>query len=126
MSKIHMTTGDRIILISVIAMAGTLFFILPGWIVSGGTDVEIRADEKAVGRYPLGEDRLVHVEGPLGTTDVSIKDGRAAIVSSPCPKGICMHMGEIGRHGGVLVCVPNKVLVTVGTGRPDGLDAVSR
>jgi hypothetical protein len=37
-----------------------------------------------------------------------------------------MHMGDFGSEGGLLACVPNKVVVKVGKERSDGLDAVTK
>jgi hypothetical protein len=99
---------------------------MPRWILSGGKALEIRAGDKLVGRYSLNNHRLVKVRGRLGTTLVLIENGRARIQSSPCPHKICCRMGDIGSEGGLLVCVPNEVIVTI-TGEPaEDLDAVSR
>jgi len=100
--------------------------MMPPWVLSGGGDVEIRMEDRVVGRYTLDENRIVEVEGPRGMTRVRIKDGRAAVVSSACRDKICEGMGEVGREGGIIVCVPNRVVVEVGKGRSDGLDAVAR
>lgn len=59
--------------------------------------------------YPLSEDRVFSVPGPLGYTTIEIKDGNARITDSPCPEKTCMSI----RIGNTISCLPNKVLVTL-------------
>ena len=124
--RIRITIGDGILLVFIVLMAGLLFFLLPGWVVSGGTHLEIRSGDKIVGRYPLDQDQLIRIPGLLGVTEVLVKGRRARIASSPCPHKVCCSMGHVGEQGGVLVCAPNEVIVTVGKERQNILDAVSR
>ena len=99
---------------------------MPHWMLAGGKVLEIRAGDEIVGRYSLNNPRLVKVRGRLGTTSVIIENGRARIQSSPCPHKICCGMGAIGSEGGILVCVPNEVIVTTTAEQAEDLDAVSR
>jgi len=121
-----MTVGDAAVLGIVVVAALVLFFVLPGRVFSDGTMVEIRSGDRLLGRFALDQDRVVEVPGPLGVTVVRIEKGSARIESSPCPKGICSHMGDVGPRGGIVACVPNEVVVTVSRERGDGLDGVSR
>ena len=125
-AKAYITPADWALVALTLVIAGTLFFLIPGRILSGGTEVEVYSDNKIAGRYSLREDRLVEIPGPLGKTVVKIKDGKACIKSSPCRNKICIHMGEFGTEGGILVCIPNEIVVRIGNGRADGLDAVCR
>ncbi len=85
----------------------------------GGNDVlEVDADGREYA-YSLSENGLYDFEGPLGTTVIEIKDGRARIVSSPCPNGTCMKAG----WSSTLCCLPNKI-IAVSTASGD-VDAIS-
>ena len=121
-----MTAGDSILLIFIIFFALLFFLIIPRWVLPGGKVLEIRAGDKLIGRYSLNKDNVIKVSGRLGTTSVVIDKGRARIDSSPCPNKICCGMGEIGSHGGLLVCVPNEIIVGIAGERAEDLDAVSR
>jgi hypothetical protein len=122
----YLKPADWVLIAFLIATAVLSLFLIPRWLVSGATDVEILSRDKLVGKYPLNADRRVEVQGPLGMTEVSIKKGRVRILSSPCPHKTCMAMVDIGSEGGILVCLPNEVIVRIGNGQPNGLDAVSR
>jgi hypothetical protein len=121
-----MTPGDTVLIAFCLALSIVLFFLLPGLVVSGGSEVVIRSNERVAGRYSLDEDRRIEVPGPIGSTAVRVESGRVCVESSPCANKVCIHMGTIGREGGLIVCVPNRVIVTVGNGTPEGVDAVSR
>ena len=88
--------------------------------------MEIRCGEKLIGRYPLNRDQTVNVPGPLGKTVLRIDSGHARVLSSPCPYKQCIRMGSIGSDGGVIACVPNKIVISVVNGETKKLDAVSR
>jgi hypothetical protein len=120
------TPADKVLMAAVALCAGALFFLMPGWVLSRGSEIEISCGDRFFGTYSLGEDCRIEIPGPRGTTTVEIAAGRARVALSPCPRGFCTHMGDIGREGGLLVCVPNEVVVRVGNHRADGLDAVTR
>lgn len=76
-----------------------------------GSAVRIEADGR-VWLHDLSRDGTIEVEGPLGTTVVEISGGEARIVSSPCPGGTCMR-GSASNPPDTLVCLPNRVIVTI-------------
>ncbi len=121
-----MTIADRILTVSLIGLAAVLFFLLPATVLSGGSYVEISACGRSAGAYSLNEDRVVEVQGARGKTVVEIHAGKVRVKSSACRNKICVGMGAKGREGGVIVCIPNEVVVKVGSSQPHGLDAVSR
>lgn len=120
------TVADAALILCILVTAVLLGWLSPTLFMFQGTEVEIRAGDRVAGRYSLETDRHVEVEGPLGRTIIEISDGHARIVSSPCRCKVCVKMGTIGREGGAIACVPNRIVVSVGTQRADGLDAVSK
>jgi hypothetical protein len=124
--RLRMTLADKVFAISLLVLSVVLVVETPRWVLSHSTEIEIYAGHKLVGRYPLSKDRVIDVAGPLGITKVQIKNGSARIISSPCPRKRCMHMGSITNEGGMEVCVPNSVVVKAAGARSDGLDAVTK
>lgn len=120
------TIGDIILIIALVLAAGVLFYTLPGMVLSPGTHVDILTDGEVFGRYDLSRDVVVQVPGPLGTTRVGVSEGSVQVLTSPCPHKLCVKSGSIDSRGGVIVCVPNRVIVRIHSDEPDRLDAVSR
>jgi hypothetical protein len=72
--------------------------------------------------FPADAKETIAVRGPLGNTVVSIDKGSAYVVSSPCANQLCIAQGKIHRSGGLISCLPNRVVITIqGTrGKADG------
>ena len=76
--------------------------------------------------FPLNTEEALSVSGPIGETVVSIHNGRAAIVSSPCSGQTCVASGGLHRNGQWTACLPNRIFLLVeGAVESDGVDAVS-
>jgi len=76
--------------------------------------------------FPLEAEERVSVAGSIGETLVEIRNGRAAIVSSPCNGQTCVAAGEINKNGQWAACLPNRVFILVeGAAETDAIDAAS-
>jgi hypothetical protein len=74
---------------------------------------EVQLDGKTYGEYPLSKDTEVVITSDRGTNKLVIKDGQAAITEATCPDKICVHTGWISETGQTIVCMPNRVSVTI-------------
>lgn len=70
--------------------------------------------------YPLTEDRDIEVQGLLGITYISIKDGSAHIEDSPCANKTCVASLPISQTGEWAACLPNGVFIHVEGAEDDG------
>ena len=63
-----------------------------------------------------------------GNVHIEIDPAKGArIIESPCPDKLCMHQGYISKSGQTVLCLPEKVLITVVSEGKDGEpDAVLR
>ncbi len=121
-----MLTGDYIVVGLMLCTAIGMFMFTP-WILGNRSgEIEIRSGARTIGLFSLKNDALIDIRGTIGDTRVRIKDGKAVIVDSPCANKYCERMGPIGDSGGVLVCVPNEIIVGSVKQDRDGLDAVSK
>ena len=100
------------ILLAVIAIAGACLYFLRG----EGDTVTIAVDGKTIATYPLNVDRTedIHTDGN-GLNRLVIRDGTAWVEDASCPDKICTHHKPISRQGESIVCLPNKVVITVKT-----------
>ncbi len=105
----------------VVALAATA---LPLWratsATAGGEIWFVVHSPSGTTRLPVERDAVYEFAGPLGTTLVEVRDGRARILDSPCPHP-CRHGGWVSRPGQAAACVPNRVVLQV-TGSPTGED----
>ncbi len=69
--------------------------------------------------FPLGADRRIPVNGPLGTTWVEIHGKQVHVTDSPCLNKTCIASGDISAAGQWLACLPNRVFVRIEGGAAD-------
>lgn len=84
----------------------------------------IRLDGRVVAEYPLNAARRVEVAGPLGTTVVEIRPGRARVLSDPGPRQYCVRQGWLTQANAIAICAPNHVSLALSGGMP-GYDSLN-
>ncbi len=118
------TFADRLLFLVLIAAAvGGIFYSREA--VSQSSGVVIEVNGKPEYTFPLGADRIVSVNGPIGKEVIEIRDRKVRIKEAPCPNQLCVREGWVSQ--GVIVCVPNRIVVLVGGGKNGRkkVDAVS-
>lgn len=90
-----------------------------------GNDVIVEVEGKKTYTFPLAVDRVVTVSGPLGDSVIEIRDRKARVREASCQNRICLREGWVS--SGVIVCLPNRMVVFVGgkAGRDKDVDAVT-
>lgn len=115
--------GDYVIIFG--SLFAIVFMFYRSFIASSsGLYVEITG-ESFKASYDIREERVLDVEGPLGTTRVIIRGGETWIEDSPCPDKLCVKMGKIKREGAQVICLPNRVVVEL-KGSKELIDSISR
>ena len=88
-----------------------------------GAIARVEIGGEIVGEYPLDVNKEYSLNG--GTNVLTIKDGAAYMTYSECPDHTCERVGKIKFVGETIVCLPNKVSVTIIGNSDDGVDLVS-
>lgn len=78
-----------------------------------GTLVRVTVDGALFGEYPLSEDCVVEIRTDRSLNILVIENGRARIREASCPDGICTAHRPIALDGESIICLPNRVVVTV-------------
>lgn len=107
----RLTRLDRCIVAVLLILCVVLFVVIGRH--APGESVQVKQDDAVIFKAPLSDSRKVDLSGVLGITELEIIDGKARIISSPCPFKVCIGMGEISRSGEIIACVPNRLLIQV-------------
>lgn len=101
-----------LLLVAGVALCLTLLFRSPGdWVV-------VEVDGEEWGRYALEKGTVIRIETEAGGYNVlEIADGCASVVEASCPDKLCVHQHRISHSDEAIVCLPNKVVVSVVSGR---------
>ncbi len=83
----------------------------------GGGDSKsfnVSVGNELVNRIPVkAKNGMYRIKGAEGFVDLEIEDKSARIHSSSCKHKTCVEMGEIKNPGENLVCIPNKIIISV-------------
>jgi len=94
---------------------------------AGEKHVVVEVSGELVMELSLDSDVTRTVRGPLGDTVIKIENGTVRVIDSACPNDLCIKMGSISSAGDAVVCVPNRVFVTIRGGSSDEqLDGVTK
>ncbi len=112
------------ILIAALAAWGILYF---NRTTKDYGSVTITVDGKEYGTYTLDKDQKIKIND---TNTLRIKDHEAKMIEANCPDHLCIHQSAIDERGGMIVCLPNEVIVegkpsAAATSSGDVLDAVA-
>ena len=118
------TFADRLLFLFLIVASVAGIFISRE-AMSQSSDVIVEIQGKPEFMFPLTVDRTIQVKGLQWETVIEVKDRKVRIKEAQCPNQICVKEGWISN--GVIVCLPNRVVVFVGGRRESGkdLDAVT-
>lgn len=115
--------ADIVLLIALILLGAGLS--VPAFMQSGSGDtVKVTVDGKLFGTYRLSEDQTIEVKRDGKTNIVKIDDGKVLMERASCKNQVCVHTGRISHAGQSIVCLPNRVSVTI-EGEGGEYDAVS-
>ena len=120
-------TRNDIILIAALLLISVLITALLYLNGKKGERVCVYVDGVFSGEYPLDTDRMVEIDGYGGTHNtLAIENGSAYMSEASCPDKLCVHQGKISETGRSIVCLPDRVVVSI-AGEDEGeYDAFTR
>ena len=93
---------------------------------STGT-VTVTVDGACIGHWALTDEQQILIDGASGTNYLRIANGTVVMTDADCPDLICVHHTPISHVGERIVCLPNRVIVSIDAVSDDTvLDAVSQ
>ncbi len=89
-----------------------------------GNEVTITRDGQVYGTYALNENQTIEITDKDGkvTNTLVIADGKADMKDADCPDRLCVKQKAISRQNENIVCLPNKIVVTVTESDAKGVD----
>lgn len=64
-------------------------------------------------KLPLNKNKIYTVDGFNGMVVIEVKDNKVRIIDEISPLNICSKMGFIKESYETLICLPNKIIVTI-------------
>ena len=116
-----MKKSDFIVIGILLAIIVALFLIV-NLSKKEGAYVVVTVDGKEVAQYSLSIDGEYELNG--GSNTLRIENGKAYLIYADCPDHLCVNQGKIDKTLEAIVCLPNKVVITV-YGNDTNVDLIS-
>lgn len=113
--------NDMILVVALLVLAAAGFVLFNAFKQVGDYAV-VSVDGTEVARYPLDKELETDIITVGGTNTLVIKEGKASVSSASCPDLICVNHREISNVGETIVCLPNKVVISIEKANDDELD----
>ena len=113
---VRRTIRNDIILIVALLLVASIVMVYLFVFRDKGDTVKVTVDGKLYATYSLSDNittDIVTGENKRQVNRLVIKDGKAYIEYATCPDGICVDHSHIFRDGESIVCLPNRVVVTI-------------
>lgn len=102
------------VLLWLIAIGGLLALFITLWRPAGAAaEVAIMVDNEIQQTLSLSENQQLSVNGSLGESLITVKDGQVRFLSSPCRNQVCVHSGWASHSGELLACLPNRIALVL-------------
>lgn len=112
--------SDLLVMLGVVAVAAACLLIAR-LSAPPGAVCRVLYDGGEVKTVSLAENGVFRVaEAPL--MEFEVRDGRIAAVHSDCPDKVCVRTGFIGASGQKIVCLPNRIVVSLDADKTGGND----
>lgn len=108
-----MNKKDIVLIISVLLIAIVLYIGINRFSKTGNT-VNITSDGVDYGSYNINQDNTIKIAIDDDNYNVvEIKAGKVRVIEASCPDKICENHVSIHKNGESIICLPNKLVVTI-------------
>ena len=118
---------DFVVLSAVLLCSVIAFLCLNTFNNEAGSYVTVEVNGETQATLPLDEDTVydIIINGRVANT-VSICNSEVTVSYADCPDEICRNQRAISKAGESIVCLPNKVIISVKGGSNEQIDGVAR
>lgn len=108
--KFHLIRPFEAVIIGLVLLGSIAAIVIMNHSGSGSRTAVIRCGDVRH-ELALGEDGVFNFDGI--DAEFEVKNGKIRLTKASCPDKICEKTGYIGSAGQSIICVPNKITVSV-------------
>ena len=124
--KLGIKKLDIIIVAAVLCLAALSLLCL-NYAFDSGDIATVEVNGEIVAELSLNENTQYDVvQNSKITNTVVVDGGYVCIINADCPDKICEKHKKISRSGESIVCLPNKVIVTINKSGDNQIDGVAK
>ncbi len=116
-----------IILITAALLAAGGFLLCINVFSTAGEYAVVEVNGETVVQLSLAEDTVYDIEIENEVTNtLKIENGEAKMISADCPDKICVNHRSISKNNESIICLPNKVIITIVSDAESDIDGVAK
>ena len=116
-----------IILITAALLAAGVFLLCINVFSTAGEYAVVEVNGETVVQLSLAEDTVYDIEIENEVTNtLKIENGEAKMISADCPDKICVNHRRIKKNNESIICLPNKVIITIVSDAESDIDGVAK
>ena len=119
---------NDILFLSILSALLLVFLVVFILLTTGetGSMVEITVDGELFGTYSLEKEQTIDITNQKGTVTnvLQISKGQASMREADCPDHLCVKQKAISKNNENIVCLPNKIVVTVKNNTTSDIDVI--
>lgn len=116
--------NDVLLIAALLIVAGAVWLVMT-LNDKSGAQAEISVDGAVIHTASLDENTVITVGDDTHYNIVAVKDGNVCVTEASCPDHTCIKQGQKSKDGEMIVCLPNKMIITI-TGGETGADAEAK
>ena len=118
-------------LIFFLVVIGLIFIISVGIRMipkKNGVYLVVTIDNQIYGSYSLEKDQQIDIKDSDGviTNSIGISNGKVSMIEANCPDQICVHHKEIEYGNETIICLPNKVILSIESTENSKIDVIAQ
>ncbi len=126
MKKKLLRKWDIILITAALLAAGVFLLCINVFSTAGGYAV-VEVNGETVVQLSLAEDTIYDIEIENEVTNtLKIENGEAKMISADCPDKICVNHRSISKNNESIICLPNKVIITIVSDAESDIDGVAK
>ncbi|MCR5100401.1 MAG: NusG domain II-containing protein [Butyrivibrio sp.] len=117
---------NDIVLISIFIIVSIVSFVVVFASASFGSRVIVSINGTTMYELDLSEDIEIDIDSEYGHNKLVIEDGECFLSDADCPDGLCIKQGKISKNGQSIICLPNKLVLTIKGEDETEIDTIAR
>ena len=106
--NLNLKKKEKYFILGILVLAIVLWISMSYFQKGSHQTIRITVDGEEFGTYSLAKDQIIKIND---TNVCEIKDGSVRMTWANCPDQLCIHQRAVDGNGGMIVCLPNRIVI---------------
>ena len=106
--NLNLKKKEKYFILGILVLAIVLWISMSYFQKGSHQTIRITVDVEEFGTYSLAKDQIIKIND---TNVCEIKDGSVRMTWANCPDQLCIHQRAVDENGGMIVCLPNRIVI---------------